>query len=76
MADIADRAAEAEEIAREDALARHKGVLAHPDAWQTASAKWCVELVCGERIPDERRRAIPGVQRCVDCQGRREKKKR
>lgn len=76
MADLADRAAEAEAIAREDALARHKGVLAHPDAWRTASAKWCIEPACGRRIPDVRRRAIPGVQRCVECESLREKRKK
>lgn len=24
---------------------------------------------CGEEIPEARRRAVPGVRRCVECQG-------
>lgn len=30
----------------------------------------CVE--CGDEIPDARRRALPGVQTCVDCQSARD----
>lgn len=26
----------------------------------------CVE--CGEQIPKARRKAVPGVERCIDCQ--------
>jgi len=32
------------------------------------SAKWCIAPGCGERIPDARRPAVPGVQLCVECQ--------
>lgn len=39
------------------------------------SAEVCQARGCGEVIPEKRRRAIPGVQLCVACQGRREKKK-
>lgn len=33
------------------------------------SAKWCIAPGCGERIPDARREAVPGVQHCLACQG-------
>lgn len=39
------------------------------------SAKWCKGHGCGERIPDARRKAYPGVQFCVECQEWNEKKK-
>jgi phage/conjugal plasmid C-4 type zinc finger TraR family protein len=32
------------------------------------SAKWCVAPGCGERIPDARQQAVPGVQLCIECQ--------
>lgn len=32
------------------------------------SAKWCAGPGCGERIPEARRLAVPGVQFCVECQ--------
>lgn len=32
------------------------------------SAKWCEVPGCGERIPDARREAVPGVALCVECQ--------
>lgn len=35
------------------------------------SAKWCED--CGERIPDARRQAMPGVQFCIECQESNEK---
>jgi phage/conjugal plasmid C-4 type zinc finger TraR family protein len=40
------------------------------------SAKWCAGVGCGERIPDERRKAVPGVQLCVECQELNERKTR
>jgi phage/conjugal plasmid C-4 type zinc finger TraR family protein len=40
------------------------------------SAKWCEAPGCGERIPDERRKAIPGVQYCVDCQELKEQQEK
>jgi phage/conjugal plasmid C-4 type zinc finger TraR family protein len=39
------------------------------------SAEVCQARGCGEAIAETRRRAVPGVQLCVACQGRREKKK-
>ena len=31
----------------------------------------CVD--CGERIPNKRRDALPGVRTCIDCQAERDK---
>jgi phage/conjugal plasmid C-4 type zinc finger TraR family protein len=36
------------------------------------SATHCVE--CGEEIPEARRRAMPGVQRCIACQSERDRR--
>ena len=35
------------------------------------SAEFCEE--CGADIPEKRRELVPGVQLCVDCQGRQER---
>ena len=35
------------------------------------SAMWCG---CGVRIPDARRKAVPGVQFCIECQELEERK--
>lgn len=76
--DEADRAAAREEQIRQDALASQKARahLGEPADWQRLSAKWCVVPGCGERIPDGRRRALPGVQLCKDCSEDEEKWKR
>jgi phage/conjugal plasmid C-4 type zinc finger TraR family protein len=39
------------------------------------SAAVCQAPGCEEVLSEERRRALPGVQLCVGCQARREKKK-
>lgn len=39
------------------------------------SATYCEGRGCGQEIPEARRRAVPGCQLCVACQGKREKKK-
>lgn len=55
-----EMAAEQEEAERQRAIARrvqYRGVSAHE----------CEE--CGEPIPQGRREALPGVQKCVECQG-------
>lgn len=38
------------------------------------SAEFCED--CGEDIPQARREAIPGVQRCIHCQEARDKRKK
>lgn len=69
MTDIFDRASELEQKQRDIALMKHhaNSALGNARDWRKLSAKWCCAVGCGERIPDERRKAIPGVQRCVDC---------
>ena len=78
MSDIYDRATEAEERHRDEALRNQAARTAAPVTtnWEGAAAKWGVGASCGQRIPDERRRAIPGVKFCVECQDRREQEER
>lgn len=66
MTDMFDRATALEEAQREDALqaqARRAGMTGKTVA---DSATHCG--VCEGRIPAARRRAVPGVQTCIDCQ--------
>lgn len=74
MTDIWDRAQAAELRDREQALARHAAdhPAVDPAQWRKRSSKWCKGPACGERIPDERRRAVPGVEFCVECQALKE----
>jgi phage/conjugal plasmid C-4 type zinc finger TraR family protein len=75
--DLFDRATEAEERHRDEALRNQAEKTAAPaGSWEIASAKWCRDATCGQRIPDERRRAIPGVVFCVECTERHETKER
>lgn len=62
--DDLDRASEREEISRADAIEAARGHYAAD--WTTASATECVG--CGATIPDARRKAVPGLQLCIDCQ--------
>jgi phage/conjugal plasmid C-4 type zinc finger TraR family protein len=69
MTDILDRAQEREEEMRSDALAElARRADGHPTR---ASAIYCE---CGERIPEDRRLAVPGVQTCFECQNDIEKR--
>ncbi len=75
MTDIYDQATAAEEQYRAQALAEQAAkMLAPAGDWRELSAKWCEGGGCGERIPDERRRAVPGVRFCVECQSVLERK--
>jgi phage/conjugal plasmid C-4 type zinc finger TraR family protein len=78
MADDIDRASELEAWSRENALKqqRERAGFAEPADWERRSAKWCIETDCGERIPDSRRKALPGVKRCVTCQETKERRTR
>lgn len=38
------------------------------------SSHFCIE--CGEPIPEERRRSVPGCRLCVDCQTKKRKVKK
>lgn len=50
-----------------DAVKRARESLPHGE-----SLEFCEE--CGGRIPDARRKALPGVQHCIDCQALLEKR--
>ena len=80
MSDIVDRANEHTEMMLRHALEaqRLKSALAtgHLPAradWQVLSAADCEGPRCGEPIPDDRRRLVPGVRLCTECQTRLEK---
>ena len=64
MPDEIDRAQEANDLFQSDALAAHQR-----RAQQARPGQGLDECVdCGEPIPEARRRAVPGCQRCIDCQ--------
>lgn len=65
--DIGSRTAEqANDDAVRDELARARAGLAPAKSWRQASAKRCVD--CDTPIPEDRRRAMSGVKRCIECQ--------
>jgi phage/conjugal plasmid C-4 type zinc finger TraR family protein len=74
--DVFDRATEAEELFRSQAIAAQAKKAPKAGNWDRLSARWCAGAHCGARIPDERRRAIPGVQLCAECQTEKEKRER
>ena len=74
LTDDIDRAQEREAQMLADALrdqARRSGLAGKTSA---DSAEFCQARGCGEEIPDARRQKVPGVQFCVACQARREKR--
>lgn len=75
--DLYDEATKAEEQHRAIALAEQAAKApAAAGNWRKLGAKWCEGVGCGERIPDERRRAVPGVKLCVACQQRNEEEQK
>ncbi|MCY1359650.1 Protein TraR [compost metagenome] len=66
MVDLVEVANELVELRLSEALERQlqKGNL------PAVSAEFCED--CDEPIPEARRVAVPGVQTCIECQGRRE----
>lgn len=66
MTDLFDRATEREEQDRADALAEQARRAGLDGKTVDDSALVC--RVCEGPIPEARRRALPGVQTCVDCQ--------
>lgn len=58
MSDDADRAAEIQQAAIDEAIAAHKRRAAVEGRW------YCAD--CGELIPRDRR--VLRVERCIDCQ--------
>jgi phage/conjugal plasmid C-4 type zinc finger TraR family protein len=59
-----DRAQGLEQRQRDEAIARH--FAAHPPV-STPSATHCLD--CDDPIPQARREASLGCERCIDCQG-------
>lgn len=70
---LTDRASQLEELHRETALAAHLAL--QPKAG-IPSALTCQADACGVPISPARRRAVPGVQFCIQCQSRCEKRSR
>ena len=80
MTDLVDTANDHAEMLLRQALEAQRlkaalavGRLADGQSWHVASADECEGPHCGEPIPNERRRLLPGVRLCVDCQARLEK---
>lgn len=71
MTDIFDRATELEELERRVALQAQTNRAGLVGKTAADSATECAD--CEEPIPEQRRVAIPGCQRCVECQAQREK---
>lgn len=72
MTDFFDRAQARELQLREDALreqTRRAGL-----AGKTA-ADSAAKCACGAQIPEARRNAVPGCQRCVKCESAQKRKK-
>lgn len=64
MTDEADRAQRAEEMFLQQALRQLNAGLRPRDA--EPEPETC--LACGAEIPEARRRALPGVCTCIECQ--------
>lgn len=76
MTDVFDRAQETEALFLRQALEAQRRVSASPSGkadWRVTSATECEASDCGEPIPEARRRAIPGVLFCIECQERFER---
>ena len=65
MADELDRAADAEAVFREKAIARQRDNAEILTGQGQASATFCID--CELAIPAARR-AVGGIQRCIQCQ--------
>lgn len=74
MTDDIDRAQAREAELLADALRDHARRAGLAGKTVADSAEFCQARGCAEEIPDSRRRAVPGVQFCVACQARRERK--
>lgn len=66
MTDVFERASEIEQALRDDALDEQAHRAGLRGKTFTDSAVLC--RVCDEKIPLARRRALPGVQTCIECQ--------
>ena len=63
MTDVFDRA---QAIDQAEWEARNLNRLPLPTDWQGLSRMRCAG--CGQCIPEDRRKAVPGVQLCLSCQ--------
>lgn len=72
MSRLDDRATERELLFRDVALGEQQRRARQ--SLGAESAEFCQADHCGEPIPEARRRAIPGVQFCVECQALRERR--
>lgn len=59
------------DVSTQEAIARVRAAMPQ---FAGESAGECVE--CGEEIPESRRKALPGVKLCVDCQTARDQTRR
>lgn len=73
MTDPIDRAQELEERQRDTALRRQATRAGLAGKTMADSASACQD--CGDPIPEARRFAVPGCQRCVCCQSVTEQQK-
>lgn len=64
MTDVFDRAQEREAEIRQDALERQRRAL-----WPVGAISAALCEICEQPIPDDRRKAVPGVRTCIECQG-------
>lgn len=58
-----DKGLHAEQFATDLALLQYRQ--AHAIDPNAESAEWCE--ACGSEIPEDRRKALPGVTTCIDC---------
>lgn len=70
MGDIIDRAQAYDELYREGAITAHLAMMRQGSPLDAATE--CIE--CGDEIPENRRRAVPGALRCVSCQAKIERR--
>lgn len=66
MTDPIDRGCDREGELRADAIAEQRRRSGLEGKTVADSAEFCE--ACGEPIPEARRRVLPGVKTCIDCQ--------
>ena len=71
MADVYDQASDTEQLFRDQALRAAAAQMP-----RGVSASHCRAPDCGVEIPERRRRALPGVEFCIDCQQLKERHQR
>lgn len=71
MPDDFDFAQQVEQSAREAAIARVRA-----EARRIHMPAASIFCACGDEIPEERRKALPGATRCIDCQTRQDRRAR